>query len=164
MDSAMKRLLAPLLIPPLMACAADTTNYPSLARRDAEKVADSAPVAVAPVGPVSADNAAHLSTLVDQARSAHQSFNSRQAKAERAVSAGGTVGSESWGTASIALADLESARSDAMIALADLDGLYAAARIAGSDAAAIIVARDQVSTLVRQEDAVLARLRGQLRR
>lgn len=70
--------------------------------------------------------------------------------------------SESWAVASVALADLESARSEAMIALADLDQHYAAARIAGSDANAIAAARDKVTGWIAEQDRVLADLRGRL--
>ncbi len=154
----------------LGACAADVTNYPSLARRDAERapeVAQPAPApAAVPQGP-SAGLAERLAFLVNQARTAHDKFASRRNNADRAVGSGrGGRGSEGWSVASIALADLESARSDAMIALADLDELHAAARTAidagGGDDQAIAAARDQVSAWIGEEDQVLAGLRRRL--
>jgi hypothetical protein len=161
----MKRLTVTLLMLTLAACAADTADYPSLARRDAERTMD-VPQAVPSATPVplppGADQTARLAGLVDQARGAHRRFDSRRSKAERAVAAGGARGSESWGTANVALADLESARSEAMIALADLDQLYAKARIDGADISAIAAARDQVMGWIGEEDRVLAGLRGRL--
>ncbi len=72
------------------------------------------------------------------------------------------MGSESWAVASVALAGLESARSDAMIALADLDQMYAAGRIAGNDSSAIEAARTEVTGWIGEEDRVLGLLRGKL--
>jgi hypothetical protein len=72
------------------------------------------------------------------------------------------VASESWSVATVAMADLESARSEAMVVLADLDGLWAAARVAATPADAILEARARVIELVGTEDAVLLTLRGRL--
>jgi hypothetical protein len=69
----------------------------------------------------------------------------------------------------VALSDLESARSDAMLALAELDELYASEVIAASQTgdqtktSAIAGARDQVTALIGEEDGVLAQLRGRMR-
>lgn len=151
----------------LPACAADTANYPSLARRPAERAASNTPTAApAPVATApDAELPARLAALIEQAREADTRFASRRAEAERAVAAGGGAapGSEAWAVASVALASLESARSDAMIALADLDQLYAAARIASSgEWATIAAARDQVTAWIGEEDRILAALRGRL--
>jgi hypothetical protein len=143
----------------VMACAADTTNYPSLARRDAEKVANAGlPAQPAPAA-TNPEMDARLARLVDQAQAAHEKFDSRRAKAESVTANPGSVGSDSWANASLARADLESARSDVMIALADLDEIYAAERVAGRDAAATAKARAAVIALVGEEDRVLASLR-----
>ena len=150
----------------LPACAADTANYPSLARRPAERASNVATVAPAPI--VTApdpDLPARLTALVEQAREADARFASRRTQAERTVAAGSGAapGSEGWAIASVALASLESARSDAMIALADLDQLYAAARTkSGSEWATIGAARDQVTAWIGEEDRILAALRGRL--
>jgi hypothetical protein len=64
--------------------------------------------------------------------------------------------------ASIALADLSSARSRTAVALADLDQLYVAQRVDGGDGIAIAAVRDQVTAWVADEDAVLADLVGRL--
>jgi hypothetical protein len=167
----MKRALVPITalfaVLALAACASDTTNYPSLARRDVERAGaltapqpSSAPTPAAP-NPAAV---ARLGPLITQARSAHSRFNSAREQAQRTVAAGRTAarGSESWAVASVALAGLESARSQAMIALADLDEFYAAARVDGSDVSAIEAARDEVSGWIGEEDAVLATLRARL--
>ena len=60
------------------------------------------------------------------------------------------------------MADLESARSDTMIALADIDALFANARVEGTDSAAISGGRDRVTALVTSEDQVLSELRDSL--
>ncbi|HVR91356.1 MAG TPA: hypothetical protein VHG29_09725 [Novosphingobium sp.] len=156
----------------LSACADDAGGYPSLARRPAERVSGTSEVVPAvpvtpplPAAPPSAELSAKLAGLVQQAGVAHRRFTSREAHARGLVSAaaGAAVASESWAVATVALADLESARSDAMIALADLDQLYAAQRIEGADAVATGAAREAVIALVAQEDLVLASLRGKLR-
>jgi hypothetical protein len=160
----------------LSGCAADYATYPSLARRPAERtgslaerVSGTADVAAAaptlpPAPPPSADLIARLGQLSDQAQAAHGEFSTRRAEAQRSVaSAGGaSVGGEGWARASVALASLETARSQAMIALADLDALYAAESVAGSDVSAIAATRDRVIGLIEEEDQVLAGLRGRV--
>jgi hypothetical protein len=150
-------------------CAADTTNYPSLAMRPAERISGSAEVVPAPPPPTppappSPELVARLAQLEEQARTAHVRFTERLPQAERLVAAarGAAVASENWSVASIALAELEAARSMAMIALADLDALYAATRIDGGPIDTIAATRDEVIGIVRLEDDALARLRGRL--
>ena len=150
----------------LSACAADTVNYPSLARRDAERISGTSAVAT-PIPAAAAPSAevkARLPQLVARAKEAHSRFAAHRARTVDLVSAatGAAVASESWSVATIALADLESARSDAMIALADLDQLYTEARIEGADSSAIADARNQVTAMVGEEDSVLASLHGRL--
>ncbi len=72
------------------------------------------------------------------------------------------MGSGSWASAAIALADLESARSEVMIVLADLDALYASARVEDLATVWIASTRDQVIALVAAEDDILAELRGRV--
>lgn len=151
-------------------------DYPSLAIRPAERITGTAEPATptpepttAPL-PASADVTGPAASLVVQAQAAHQRFLSRRAETERLVSAarGTAVGSEAWSVASVALANLESARSDAMIALAELDERYAAQSIMAqsggnpADAEALAAARERVIALVGDEDAVLTGLRGRL--
>lgn len=165
--------LVPLLV--VSACAA-RDDYPSLARRPAERIAGSgepAPAVVAPpvpTAPPSADFAARLDQLVTQGRAAHARFAERQGAAERAIGAGGqAMGSEGWATASVALSGLDSARSEAMIALAGLDEIYAAEAVASAETGdparreAAAAAHREIDGLVAEEDAVLARLRARVR-
>jgi hypothetical protein len=167
-----------LLLSGLLAgCAADYSTYPSLARRPAERagsapervsgtaeVVAAAPTQLPPAPPPSADLIARLGQLSDQAQAAHGEFSSRRAEAQRVISAAGgaSVGGEGWAQASVALAGLETARSQAMIALADLDALYAAESVAGSDVSAIAATRDRVIGWISEEDQVLAQLRGRV--
>lgn len=162
-------LIAPLA---LVACASDTANYPSLAKRGVERIASApqSPAGVPPpaLPPTTAVPEPALVTRVEsllaQAEAAHARFQSRRARAETLVAAarGAGVASESWSVATIAMADLESARSDAMVALADLDALWAAARVAGSPGESIAATRARVIEMVGAEDAVLLALRGRL--
>lgn len=161
----------------LAGCAADYATYPSLARRPAERAGSApervsgtadvvapAPTQLPPAPPPSADLIARLGQLSDQAQAAHGEFSNRRAEAQRLVSTAGgaSVGGEGWAQASIALAGLETARSQAMIALADLDALYAAESVAGNDVTAIAIARDRVIGWIGEEDEVLAQLRGRV--
>ena len=163
----------------LSGCA--SAAYPSLAIRPAERITGTAqPVTPEPVPttapiPPSASVTARAAQLVAQAEAAHRRFDGRRAETQRLVGAarGAAMASEAWSVATIAVSGLESARSDAMIALAELDGLYARESITAeggsapaetpANVAALFAARDQVTGLVGQEDAVLAGLRGALR-
>ena len=154
----------------LTGCGADTANYPSLARRPAERISGSSPAV--PVGPApiaspappSPELAARLEQLLGNVRSADVLFKARETKARllATAAAGAPVASDSWSLATLALADLESARSNAMIALADLDALYAATRISGGDEAAIAATRDQAIAIIQQEDRILVDLYSML--
>lgn len=166
------RLLGLLVASASLAACASAGDYPSLARRDAERIAGEETIepAVPPPAPATPGMASRLAELVELARNAHHRFSARQGSAEQrtAAGAGSATGSEAWAVASIALADLEAVRSEAMIALAELDGLHAADRVANpnqpsSDAPAIAAARDQVMAWIAEQDRVLARLRGRIR-
>lgn len=169
MNRALVSFAATALV--LSGCASDTT-YPSLARRPAERPGGVPPVvSPTPLPPSlpSAGMTVRLDGLVDQARAAHARFGERRGRAEQLVAASGraAMGSEGYAVAIIALAELESARSDAMIALATLDTLYAADRTThpnepSGDAIAIASARERVMVWVGEEDRVLARLHGRL--
>jgi hypothetical protein len=169
MGSAMnaRPLAASLIALALSACATDSTRYPSLAQREAERVQgtfepDTAAPAVTPAPPPSADLIARLGQLRDQAASAHREFLSAVPGAERLAKAAGDVASDSWASAQVALADLDSSRSNAAIALGDLDILFIDATLVADQREAIGAAREDVLRIVGEEDAVLARLRGLL--
>jgi len=101
-----------------------------------------------------------LAGLVEQARVAHQRFEARKGAVRQVVVSGASLGSEAWARSSVAIAELESARSEAMIALADLDGMLAATQTGGGDPLPITAAIDQVSTWIGSEDRDLAAMRG----
>ncbi len=159
-----------LLVAPVLSGCGSSTGYPSLARRPAERITGSAaavaPAPILPVADVQPDLAAQsrLARLREMASTAHVQFNSAVPATSRLVAAadGAAVASESWSVASVALASLESRRSDAMIALAELDSLYARERVDGGDGLAIAAVRDQVTGWVADEDAALAQLRGRV--
>lgn len=156
---------------PLAACATPG-DYPSLAIRDVERAqgrfetAPPAPVAVPEIpvgttGPV----AERLAALGEAAEAAHSSFEQSTPGATRLVraGAGAATGSTAWAAAQVALADLDSARSNTAIALGDLDTLMVATAVQLQDVSAIEEVRQRVLELIGEEDEVLARLREQVR-
>jgi hypothetical protein len=174
------------LLAGLLAGCATKGEFPSLARRSAELrpgevrcgvsgpapriagngvPAEVAPGATATEQAVPQELNARLAALEEAARAAHERFAGKRGKAATLVAAasGAAVGSESWSVATVAIADLESARSDAMVSLGELDRLYAAERIDGGDGGAIAAVRDQVTAWVADEDAALADLAGRIR-
>jgi hypothetical protein len=167
--------LVPLALVLLLGACASAKDYPSLARRPVERMTGSSEVVAPeatprPLAPLSPELTTRLAQLVDQARGADQRFAARRDGATRLISAGSGAapGSDGWSAASIALGELESARSDAMVALTELDDLYTNESIAAAETgdhgkvATIADARDQVTALVSAEDGVLAQLRGKL--
>lgn len=182
------RLILPLLAFPLVGGCTSADGFPSLARRPAEtatwatagtaqagatgsdRITGSAPAAspapdtTVTQTPVSADLATRLAQLRESARAAHDRFAGKRTRAAQLVTAarGTAVASEAWAVATVAVAELESARSDAMVSLGELDRLYVAERIDGGDGVAIAAVRDQVTAWVADEDAVLADLGGRL--
>ena len=152
----------------LGACATSKGEYPSLARRPAERLTASfdappAPeVVVLPAPPAAVTG--QLGGLVGAARAADAKFRTREPRARSTVSSTGNarMGSESWGTATIAVAELEAARAEAMLALADLDMLYNDTRVRGEDPGAIGAARDTITGLIARQDRVLGELRSRL--
>lgn len=169
--TGMDRKIAPLLLIAtslaLGACASAKDGYPSLARRPVERL-NTAPQAPAapetPPTPPSAEVLGKLDVALGRARSADAQFRQHETRTRQLVNAasGAPLASEAWSVATIALSDLESSRSDAMVALADVDELYAKARIEGGDTAAIEVTRNQILAMVAAQDAVLASLAGKL--
>jgi len=171
------RLAAPvLLMLALGACNADRSLYPSLAIRPAERAFGSGqPVTPAPNLPLNtqlsagADLAARVAALRKTALAAHARFAEQHAAATRLAAAarGAPPGTEAWSLATIALAGLESARSQGMIALADLDHLTIAATemaATGPDAdlQTVMPAHREVEALLAEEDRAIADLSGQI--
>jgi hypothetical protein len=173
---AMRRIVAlSLLALPLAACAAGDRPYPSLERRPAERGYGSGQPVSSPAAPPvatvpSGDLTARLAALRSQALAAHRAFEAQQGDTARKIAAaqGAPVASESWSVAQVALAQLESARSNAMIALADLDSLLVAAARSDVDAPtpdlpAVEKVRSEVTGWIGAEDEALVALRGRLR-
>lgn len=160
----------PLLIMvsiPLSACATKG-DYPSLARRDAERItgtaeaASSTPVQPPAPPPPDAQVSARLAQLVEQARAANGRFAAQKGRTEQVVAQGArsAKGSESWAVASVALAQLESARSDTMVAMTSIDEIHTADALAhyntpSGDEPAIAAARAQVTAWIDEQNAVL---------
>lgn len=162
----------------LLSACASQGQFPSLAKRPAEQALEALPAGADRIGaplpapasptpdasaaprPVSSEMIARLAKLKEAAGTAHTQFSGKQNRAGQLVAAarGAAVASEAWSVATVAIADLESARSDAMTSLAELDRLYVAERIDGGDGGAIAAVRDQVTAWVADEDAVLAEL------
>lgn len=156
----------------LSGCAGGHAEYPSLAVRDVERAegqfqtGEPKRIEVPQVEvDLNGDLNTTLAGLVRNADSAHAEFTRIEPRANRLVSAasGSGVGSDSWASAQVALAELNSARSLAAVPLADLDILLGAANVAAEDATAIEAARGHVEMLIRQEDAALAGLRARIR-
>lgn len=158
-------LAAPLA---LCACAKTTSSYPSLGIRDVERASgiftaaepkriDVPPVEVDLPGGLNA----RIASLVVAARKAHEGFMRLVPEARRRVAAAGsgTVASDSWGSAQVALAELEAARSEAAIPLGDLEAIYVSQTVQAEQSAALVAAREQVLGWIAQEDAMLAELR-----
>jgi len=159
----------------LGACTTASGPYPSLAIRDAERVTGSAqPVAgeaAEPLPPPTLDASARqrIDQAVERARKAHASFTAGIAKATSTIAAarGSGAATDAWVAAHVALADLQSLRSDTVIAQADLDSLYADERLADparitptADALANALAR--IANWVAEQDNEIARLAARL--
>lgn len=150
-------------------CAANADRYPSLAIRDIERVSgtsDVDPATAEPPPSLPAADLENIPALVATARSAHQQFIEAAPSARREVAAaiGSNVTDNRWASAQVALADLESLRSQAAIPLADLDRLNAEAAITFADSEAVDKALAEVLDMIEEEDQVLAELRGRLDR
>jgi len=165
-------VVATLGIATLLGGCADRAKFPSLARRPAEDVYRTAR-ATPPPPPspavMSDGMAKRLADLTAQAHKAHSMFETARPAATRAVSAarGAAKGTENWSVASLAVAQLESARAQAGLPLAELDRLETEANnraVQGSDAdlKAVLAARQEVETLVTGETSVIDSLLSQL--
>ena len=150
----------------LSGCASSNERYPSLATRDVERVQGTfepvAPTVLTPE-PAPSGQADRLASLTAMADSAHGRFLAAVPGARAAVNAvdAAVPDSNRWAAAQVALADLESLRSQAAIALGDLDLLYAQASTGFVEREAIADARRSVISNIQTEDAILAELRAQ---
>lgn len=150
----------------LAACASNNTDYPSLAIRDAERVEGTfeaaSPAALPQPDPVAEGTLGQLAQLREAARNAHNAFTSAVPEARRLVAAarGAGTSSDRWAAAQVALADLDSSRSQATIALGDLDLLFVDATLDYTQRDEIAATRDEVAGLIARQDRILAELRN----
>ncbi|MBH0111750.1 hypothetical protein I5E68_02140 [Novosphingobium sp. YJ-S2-02] len=176
--------IATLALPLALAACSSAGQFPSLAMRDFERTGQFEPVRGEDEATSGGEDAtgspldntafadgeldARLEALLASARKANARFEADRPSAERAVARAGSVSSDSWAAAQIAVSDLETSRSTAMTALADLDRLYADSRDAAPleispQTEAIAEARGQVANWVSAQDAVLVALAAKLR-
>ncbi len=154
----------------LAGCTSDEGPYPSLAKRPAERVTASWPPAPPPPPPLPQplDPAKRdkLGLMLAEIRSADARFHAKEDRVRSLVTAakGAPMGSESWSNATVAVSELEAARAQAMVAMAELDSLYAEARITGLDVAPIEATRQQAVAIISGQDRVLESLKGALDR
>ena len=152
----------------LGACAQDTSEFPSLAKRPAERVTATygtppAPVIQAPLPQPSAGVLGEVDSLVAMAQQADGRFRRGEATARRLVGQArrARLGSEPWAVATMAVSELEAARSQAMVPLAELDRMFADAMTRGEDVTRIADARDRVIGIIaRQDQTLIALLRS----
>ena len=153
-----------LTIPALLAaCATSSDKYPTLEVREAERVTGTfeAPSRLEPA--LLQDSIAQsLPDFVAAAKNSHTRFVDTAPATRITITAAQGTGSDSndWAAAQIALADLESHRSDTAIALAELDLLYAQSTLRFEQRQAIAAAIVVVEELVAEEDLVLSQLRA----
>lgn len=158
-------MLAPISIGFLSACSTSGEKYPSLALRPEERsqsAADSA--AVLHPGPARRETLQMLPQSLDLAESAHAHFLGLAQRAAPLVEAaiGQSIESNDWALAQIALSELDAARSQTAVSLSDLDLAFASATLSFEARSQIVKTRDEVIVLIREEDRVLAQLRGKI--
>ncbi|WP_309621883.1 hypothetical protein [Novosphingobium sp.] len=153
----------------LGACAQDTSEFPSLAKRPAERVTATygtppAPAVQVPLPQPSAQVLGAVDSLVAKAQQADARFRRGEATARRLVGQSGRarVGSEPWAVATMAVSELEAARGQAMVPLAELDRMFAEAMTRGEDVTRVADARDRVIGIIARQDQTLIGLLRQL--
>lgn len=170
----MVRRITPLLLATailaLGACTTKEGTYPSLVKRPAERITATWPPAPPPPppAPVPLDDTtvSRLDGLLAQVTAADSRFAKKIARARSVVTAArkAPMGTEAWSVASVAIAELESARAEAMVAMVQLDSLYADARTEGRDVTGIETTRQQALGIIAAQDGVLDSLKGALER
>ncbi len=150
----------------LAGCQGASDRYPSLAIRDAERVAMTNPDALdieppAPVTPLSAEMLSRAKGFGAQVRAAHTRFQRVAESARRPIARarGSAPGSDAWAAGQVARAGLNSARSETAFAFADLEALTIEARTELVELDALNAIHEEAEGLVREEDRIIARLR-----
>lgn len=148
-------------------CGKNGGEYPSLSIRPVERATGSfAPVVPEPFvpTPLEAESLQRIEDLHAAANATHARFTAAANNARSQVNAarGAAVGSDRWSVAQIALANLESIRSEGMIPLAELDRIYVTAQTEGQELAQVEAARADVNTKLESEDRIISELLGQI--
>ena len=166
--------LVPILGLSLSACAMQSGDFPSLAKRPYEDrpVIDQTIEMPAPEMEALPDGLGNsVAAAVRQSNAAHQAFQKDLPNVRQKVSAaqGAAPSSESWVVAQMLLSALETQRSPSISALADLDSLYMrrlGEELDGAEqGAAALIAKsrekiaDQVGSQQQQIEALKSRLR-----
>lgn len=152
----------------LSGCAASKADYPTLSIRDFERQQGSfeAPEGSAALtpAPLPLEKMARVAALRQNIASAHQTFMGEVPSSRNAVrgAAGTSVGNDRWSAAQVALSSLESRRSLAAVVLSDLDLMFVDTTLAFEERDAVANAREYATLLIREEDEILAELRGAL--
>jgi hypothetical protein len=161
------QMLFALIMPglALSACAGSGDRYPSLAVRDAERVAGQYIPGNSGLDPATSPAVAVVSSqdlaqLVQAARNAHQKFLEARPRTRELARNGRAKGidSDARARALIALADLSSLRSNTAIVLADIDLLEAQAATTLAPTQKIIAAQMTVAQLINEQTAMLDQL------
>jgi predicted component of type VI protein secretion system len=113
-------------------------NYPSLAQRPAElnyTTQAPAPVVPAAIGKPEPAIVHQVETLRSDAAKSSETFMQRANEAEHLARAahGSPLGSEAWSATTVAMAALDSARSDTAQSLGELDALQAKMAVTAAD-------------------------------
>lgn len=141
----------------LAACAGDSSKYPSLAIRDAERqTGQFTPAAPEPVAPVASPQS--LAGIVENARRLEREFLAAQPGARSLAASARGLGSESnlYSRAVVEIAALSSLRGQTAAALASLDILQAEAATTFAPVGGIISAQAEIKAILAQQDAALA--------
>lgn len=165
----MRVTLLPILLLPLAACAGSSTEYPSLAIRDVERLRTGETDytnPAAPLAPLPAQVSGRLENLRADALAADAAFADSLARARPLVATarGAPVTARSWARAQVAVADVSSKRSAMALPLADIEKLYVEYYDTGVDAGPIEQVRDNLAARQDEQDRILAGLRAQLAR
>lgn len=144
-------------------CAADTSSYPSLARRAVEQHSDvvaSTPATPPVPAPVSAPLAEAIRGLGGDADRADVAFRALLTTSSAVISSGigAADGSEEWAEANVALSRLEAVRGPAVLALAEIDRLAIEQALAQDESAVAVLSIEQVrvAMLISEQDRALA--------
>ncbi|HEY9091302.1 hypothetical protein [Parasphingorhabdus sp.] len=167
-------LLVPVLGLSLSACAMQSGDFPSLAKRpyeDDPAIEEMVPTPAPEITALPADLGNAVSAAIRQSNMAHQAFLGSLPSARQRVLAaqGAAPSSESWVVAQMELSSLEMDRSPSVSALADMDLLYRqrlSDEVEGAQpggAALVAESRDKIESQVASQQREIESLRSRLR-